>query len=183
MTWVEKMEPLNDRIIVDPCDEYLLELKWRNKDRGDIIYPFKCMGGQKYYLHRIIAGARNGEIVDHINGNTLDNRRSNLRIVTMQENAMNVGLRKDSKTGIKGVNWRKDAHCWTAHIQYKKKKMHIGCYDNKEDAIAARLQKEEELYGEYMRKIPIKEIKNGDWRTGKGIKQSSKRSIGGRKKI
>lgn len=69
------------------------------------------------YLHRLIANAKKGKVVDHINRNTLDNRSNNLRVVTQVENTINNGgvAHKNSKTGILGVSPHKG---WEGRLYY-----------------------------------------------------------------
>jgi len=102
-------------------------------------------------LHRFILGAKNGEYVDHINGNTLDNRKCNIRICTQAQNMMNTGYYKNNASGVKGVNFRKDAHKWQAYITANKKWIYLGMYDSKEDAIRARRSGEEKYHGVFSR--------------------------------
>jgi hypothetical protein len=57
------------------------------------------------YMHRLIMGAQAGQIVDHINGDTLDNRRENLRLCTPRQNLMNTLRVKPNITGFRGVHY------------------------------------------------------------------------------
>jgi hypothetical protein len=81
--------------------------------------------------------------VDHINGNSLDNRRDNLRLVTPQQNAMNRGPQINNTSGYKGVSWNKRSKKWQVSVRYKceqtgkYKNKHIGLYDDKEEAARA----------------------------------------------
>ena len=74
-------------------------------------------------MHRLVLGLRpyDGKIVDHINGNGLDNRKSNLRITTPSENAINVKTRRDNTTGYKGVHYRKERGTWQVEIRKDQK--------------------------------------------------------------
>lgn len=85
-------------------------------------------------LHRLIMGCTNcdGTIVDHINGNTLDNRKSNLRICNYLGNAQNAKKRKDNKTGYKGVTKRHlvSGDRYRAKIKVEGKLYNIGEADN-----------------------------------------------------
>jgi hypothetical protein len=82
-------------------------------------------------LHRWILNPRSFECVDHINHDTLDNRKCNLRIATFSENLQNrISVRSDSYTGIKGVTWRKHANKYQAHIKVNGKFVHLGYFDS-----------------------------------------------------
>jgi len=89
------------------------------------------------------------ECIDHIDGNTLDNRLCNLRECTQAENSRNISKRVDNKTGVTGVNWRKQSNKWTAQIQYSKKKLNLGSFENFDDAVKARKEAEEKYFGEF----------------------------------
>jgi len=104
------------------------------------------------FLHRIIMGDPEDLVVDHINGDTLNNCRENLRIVTQQENLMNQTIRKTNKSGVAGVCWNKNTNKWKAQIMYKYKKIYLGCFDTLEAATKARKDAEMKYFGEFARK-------------------------------
>jgi hypothetical protein len=86
-------------------------------------------------LHRFLFDNPEGFVIDHINHDTLNNTRSNLRVVTFAENQMNRrGPRKDSKSGILGVSWDKKSKKWRSQIQRNGVKMHLGFYDDIKEA-------------------------------------------------
>lgn len=87
-------------------------------------------------LHRWITNVTKGKHVDHINHDTLNNTDNNLRICTNAENKQNMkGARLDNKTsGIRGVSWHKCKNNWRAQIGIKGKIIHIGSFDNLEEA-------------------------------------------------
>ena len=68
-----------------------------------------------------------GLVVDHINGNTLDNRRSNLRVCTQSQNLMNSKKPSNNKSGFKGISWHKSSKSWQVYITANKKRI-IGGY-------------------------------------------------------
>lgn len=90
--------------------------------------------------------------VDHINGNTLDNRKENLRITTHQQNMMNRGANKRTKSGVTGVHYLPKYNRWNAVITVNKTTHYLGTFKTKEDAIKARKAAEKEYFGEYARK-------------------------------
>lgn len=101
------------------------------------------------YIHRVVIGAKEGEIVDHINGNKLDNRRSNLRICTPQENAYNSSIRKNNRTGVRGVYWDSNRKKWAVQITANKKTICVGRFEDFNEACAAREAAEHEHHGKY----------------------------------
>ena len=100
-------------------------------------------------LHRFIMNCPDDMMVDHINHNPLDNRKSNLRIVTNQQNSMNKGLQSNNTSGYPGVYWSKTENKWYARIKVNGEIIYLGYFGNKEAAIEARKQAEIEYFGEY----------------------------------
>ena len=90
--------------------------------------------GKHKLLHRILMEAPDGMDVDHINGDKLDNQKSNLRICTHQENMMNQGKQKNNTSGFKGVSFDKQRQKFKAHINIYGKKKHLGYFEKAEDA-------------------------------------------------
>ena len=98
-------------------------------------------------MHRIIIDAQPGELVDHINGNTLDNRVSNLRKATPSQN--NYNSKGRSKNKYKGVDSRNGRHY--AYIIHNYKKINLGSFGSMEDAAKAYDDAAKELFGVYAR--------------------------------
>lgn len=90
------------------------------------------------YFHRLITNAPKGKVIDHINRNKLDNRKENLRVCTQRENMVNCGLLKNNTSGTKGVYWSKVCNKWCAFIHFNKKKIHLGVFSDKEEAVDKR---------------------------------------------
>lgn len=103
------------------------------------------------YVHRDIVNAKKGESVDHINGNTLDNRKENLRICTHQQNMCNQKTRFNNKSGAKGVYWSEQRQKWCVQIAVKNKTIPLGRYNLFEDAIKVRKEAEQKYHGEFAR--------------------------------
>lgn len=91
-----------------------------------------------------------GKNYDHINRNSLDNRKNNLRKANLQENNRNHSLRRDNTSGVSGVNWDKRRNKWHVRINNNnKERLSLGYFDDIKDAIIVRLQAEKKYYGEF----------------------------------
>ena len=90
-----------------------------------------------------------GMVVDHINLNPLNNRKSNLRICTKQQNEMNRPTRSHNTSGVTGVSKHKQTNKWRAYIEYNQKYIHLGLFNTKEEAIKARKEAELKYFGKY----------------------------------
>lgn len=101
------------------------------------------------YLHRIIMGCSSDSIIDHINGDKTNNRKINLRVGTKGQNNINKGIKKNNKSGVVGVYWIKKINKWQAKIGVEGKKIHLGYFDNFDDAVQARKEAEDKYFGEW----------------------------------
>ena len=100
-------------------------------------------------LHRLVMDCPENMVIDHINHNPLDNRKSNLRICTQQQNLMNLSKNSNNTSGVTGVSWSKVKNKWMSIIVINRKTIFLGYFNNKEDAIEARKQAEIDYFGEY----------------------------------
>jgi hypothetical protein len=149
--------------IVDDGDfEYLNQFKWHYDNTG---YASRTLSrvlifrlSRHISMHREITEAPVGMEVDHINGNRLDNRRSNLRVCTKAENRRNIGVRKNNSTGYKGVCYRKYIKQWQAQITVNSKAVYLGYYKTAEEAAKVYDQAAVKYYGNFAN-INIKENK------------------------
>lgn len=89
------------------------------------------------WMHREISNPPEHLEVDHINRNTLDNRKKNLRHVTHKQNMQNQGLRKNNSTGIKGISYNKTFQKYVVQIQLNGKQTYLGVYEFLDSAITA----------------------------------------------
>ena len=110
------------------------------------------------YMHRFIAEPEEGFKVDHINGDTLDNRPENLRQVTTQQNAYNRRKHANNTSGYKGVCFHKRRGKYQAKISKDRVHTYLGYYDTAIEANAAYQAAAAVLYGEFNRKDANKEI-------------------------
>lgn len=125
----------NKFAIVDDGDFiWSRKYKW-SYDRG---YAVRNDKGKKIYLHSMLIARRQGFVIDHINKNSLDNRRSNLRLATISSNIRNGTLRKNNKSGFLGVSWDRFYKKWVSQIMVKRKHIFLGRYSDLKEAIKAR---------------------------------------------
>lgn len=109
---------------------------------------------KQVFMHRLILGAATGQQCDHRNSNGLDNRRSNLRACTHQQNQQNRRKQrqrsgKPCSSRFKGVCWQKEHRCWRVHITHNGNVMHLGYFHSEHDAARAYDAKATELFGEF----------------------------------
>ena len=103
-------------------------------------------------LHRYIMNDPKGMIVDHIDGNPLNNLKSNLRVCTVEENSQNRAKNKNNTSGHKGVCWDKSCDKWITYIYIENRCKNLGYYDDYDKAVVAREAAEEKYFGEFNRK-------------------------------
>ncbi|WP_163665388.1 HNH endonuclease [Adonisia turfae] len=108
----------------------------------------KSEGKKIVYMHRLIMKAVKGQVIDHVNGNVLDNRRENLRICSHKQNIRN-GKSRGGSSIYKGVSKRSDYDTWQAHITVDGKKKNLGCHKNEQDAAKAYDAAALEYFGEF----------------------------------
>ena len=104
---------------------------------------------QHLYLHRFIMNAPQGLIVDHIDGNPLNNKRENLRLATVAENGQNRGKPATNTSGFKGVDFHKGTGKFRAQITVNKKRITLGYFLTASDAACEYDQAAIQHYGEF----------------------------------
>lgn len=143
--------PLTKNLVttVDECDMHLLKWKWRaSYDKSTKTHYAICsrvVDGKLVNLkiHQAILGRPlNGKVIDHIDGDTLNNQRKNLRIVTNRENLSKRRERLQGKTSSRyvGVGWHKRDQKWFAQIYIQGRKKFLGYFLNEESARDAYLE-------------------------------------------
>ncbi len=142
--------------IVDPADyQSLSRYKWRLcKTKGkNVLYAERTTrrADGKYsriLMHRQLIRPPKGCVIDHVSGSGLDNRRANLRLATVAQNAWNAGGR-GARSGYKGVWLAKDKGLWRASIVCCGERKHLGYFRDKRDAAKAYDRAAREYHGEF----------------------------------
>ena len=101
------------------------------------------------YMHRFIMNTPEDMLTDHINHDTLDNRKSNLRICTSQENQRNKLKREGCSSEYKGVCWDKTYNKWMSKIKFNNKTINLGRFNSDLEAAKAYDEKAKDLFGEF----------------------------------
>lgn len=108
------------------------------------------------YMHRLITGASQNYVVDHIFHKKNDNRKEFLRVCKHQENIMNSQIQINNTSGCTGVKWNSQINKWTASIMIDRKGIYLGSFKLFEDAVKARIEAENKYFKEYARKEKMK---------------------------
>ncbi len=106
----------------------------------NVRYARRFVGRKSIFMHRQIIGALTGQETDHINRDGLDNRRSNLRIVTRSQNGFNRGMQSNNTSGETGIVWHRRNKKWQAQAMIDRKMHYLGQFESIADAIKARQQ-------------------------------------------
>ena len=141
------------KAIVDDDDfDVLSDSKWRAMRNHNTHYAVTGGKGNFRYMHRLLCNACDGLVVDHINGDGLDNRKENLRAVTLSINRLSSKPSKNNTSGFRGVVFEKRTGKWTASVTRriggKRKRFHLGTFKSPDEAHAAYLLFIKENYGE-----------------------------------
>ena len=142
--------------VIDAADVPLVEGRnWCAEKATDTFYAVRTSkaGGKQYHhrLHRVITDVPDGVHVDHIDGDGLNCRRSNMRAATHTENMRNARIRRDNTSGAKGVCFDAYTGRWQAKIHVDGKTVHLGRFTELDDAAAAYRVASEKHHGKFGR--------------------------------
>ncbi len=149
-----KKHPNIFAMVDDEDFDFLNQWKWHKHDRqrppSYATRGFNDDGKHKFIgMHRAIMAAKKGEIVDHINGDGLDNRRENLRICNAHENMRNRRKYTKSASIFKGVTVRKERGDFRAAIKFNGRKISLGIFLTEVDAAIAYNAGAVKYHGEF----------------------------------
>lgn len=141
-------------VVVDDADMDLVSKHiWkahRATTKRENWYAYAMIDGRKVYLHRMLMNAPKGSDTDHIDGDGLNNRRSNLRVCSRSENNRNA-VRHPNKCGAVGVQFHRQHNLFVAFLWFGKRRKRLGYFKTLEAAIEARRSAAEREYGGFAR--------------------------------
>lgn len=125
--------------------------RWHTNHEGYVLRTVYIEKGrwEKVRLHRFLMNAPENKVVDHVNRDVLDNRKSNLRLASKMENVWNSGIRSTNTSGYKGVSYRKESKKWKAQINVNGKRVNLGHFESKHDAARMFNFWAKDLHGEF----------------------------------
>jgi len=125
-------------LVNDEDYEFVNQWKWKRHNGG---YACRTSYKDKHFnlilMHQVIIRANKNEEIDHINGNKLDNQRSNLRSVSHSINELNKGMSIRNTSGFRGVCWDKNRCKWMAKSKHNGKMVNLGRYETPKEASQA----------------------------------------------
>jgi len=144
-----RYEPDTGKLFWRDCED--MSNRWRAQFANKEAFTSLCLGYRRgsiddktFRSHRVAWAIHYGywpiSSLDHINGDRADNRINNLRLATHQENMRNRAINRNNTSGICGVYWVKSEGKWKAHIKMNKSIIHLGYFQNIEEAAAARAE-------------------------------------------
>lgn len=140
--------------LVDDEDfESVNQFKWYAQNKRGSFYAARKSSETAEIMHRFLLKPPSGMVIDHIDGNSLNNQRKNLRIVTPRQNSLNRRKGKGATTSkFKGVNWDKFRKRWVAQIRvFKKHPKRIGVFLSEIEAALAYNEAAIKYHGEFAR--------------------------------
>ena len=132
----------------DKIKDYCWHLHYPSKDSPEYaaVIAYDPNTGRFVKIWWLIMGEK---YIDHINRNTLDNRKQNLRKCTTHQNSMNLKKKSNNTSGVSGVGTIPNSSKWRARVMFNRKEINLGYYEDFDDAVRARLIGEYKYFGEF----------------------------------
>ena len=142
--------------LVDEQDRWVLGYPWHYKECRNCEYAARREDGHSLYLHRQILGLTPADSfgVDHRDGDGLNNRRTNLRLASHQQNLQNQRPRGGSSP-FRGVCWDESRKKWIVTVRFGARREYLGRFNSEHEAALAYNLRARELFGEFARLNPV----------------------------
>jgi hypothetical protein len=150
-----KPNKLPEGVLVDDEDlEKVLQFRWHIASSGYVVSDQRKMvnghrKGKMVRLHRFLLAPNDDQIIDHINQNRLDNRRSNLRLATQSQNMRNRNAQSNNSSGYKGICWVERIQRWRAYANLNYRQYSFGYHKTLQEALDAYNDNIESIHGEW----------------------------------
>lgn len=131
----------------DETAEWAEGMKWHLHKGYAAVTRGSGRDAKRLYLHRMLMESGRGKVVDHVNGNKLDNRRDNLRVASVSQNSANVGKLSTNKSGLKGVVPHGERY--RAYIHKDRRTRYLGTFDDPKDAACKYDKEARRLFGQF----------------------------------
>ena len=141
-------------LVDDDWYQVLSKFEWHSHHTNGKWYAVRTVGKKGrmvVFMHRYITMAPPERVVDHIDGDGLNNQESNLRAVRPKANYYNRAIQSNNKTGFKGVCWDKERKRYMASISHDHKAINLGRFNTAEEAAIAYNNAATRLYGDFAR--------------------------------
>ncbi len=136
--------------LVDDEDfEWLSRRKWFAHKIRNAWYAASHGSDGRFYMHRVIMNAPTNKLVDHVDGDGLNNQKNNLRFASNAENLWNQDKHKNNTSGYKGVHFDKKSQIWIAQIRSAVGQRNIGQFSTPQEAAHAYDEAAKELHGQF----------------------------------
>lgn len=144
-----KLTQGKNSMVDDEDFEILSAFKWHAHRAGELWYADNRHVGMT--MHRYLMGPSKGIFVDHIDGNGLNNQKSNLRLASHAENMRNRKMAKNNTSGFKGVSWDNKMRKWKAQIRINSVRIYLGIFISRKEADVVYKQAALKYHGEFTR--------------------------------
>ena len=138
-------------LVDDEKYEFLNQWKWRTNKERHRLYAIRDSKGKKIRMHRLLMDCPADLLVDHRDGDGLNNQMNNLRVCTNRENTRNRRKNNNTTSRYKGVSWNKISKKWTVTLMKNAKNYFIGNFTNELHAAMVHDIWAKELFGEFAR--------------------------------